>query len=1126
MPYNIDPCYEYYVTAIYSDDHIIESNRVLACITGLGTAEGSVTALLTANPIEGATINFFSETGGENYTATTDATGYYSMDLLEDSYSILVEAVGYISQDISNYIVNYNGVHSQDFQLDEFPYAPAVVFAAENDENSVGLYYSPDLVNQWLVYDNDQMTFGGIGAESYDYSLTWASKFTPEDLLDYADAFVTKVAVYQGALVGDYLTEVRILSGDGSNILYAQDVTGELMDNSWNTIDLDDAVPFDHMENLWVAMYVERPGGTYNEPIGGALNPELSERYDYFAYNGAEWNSLSAEYGITDAAWMLRCFVSGTNTGKEVALDQGDYKTTDHKDYSKAASIPTGNGMIATSIQNEKFPLKKPSSSKELQGYNIYRVDLLNNSDIEFIGYTPSVIFTDNGWGSLNWGTYKWAVEAVYTNNVSEMTFSNVLEKDMETPLTINITTNSGDNPVDIFIHFTNHTEPGQGYDYSLQTDNSGVIYIPDFRVGNYHIFIHKVGFQAITIANLLIESEITLNYIIEESIIPPFNLYVNPLGHANWSPVDKFQSYYYDFNEESDLDGWTIIDNGTTDDTWYWTVSDAGNTLDGTAFMFVDSDAAGPGNLLNEYIVSPVIEYTNQTNQLILEFDQYFNNFTGNEFADVDVDDGNDWVTVLAMKGADFGSWASPDHQIIDVTEYANADFRVRFHYYNANWDWYWAIDNVHIHNNMGSKSDKSLSQYHILFDGDEVASTSNTNYIHGSSGEVLELGVEYQTQVFAEYSTGNSDTIDYTWTYALCDDFPGVNNMAVNFINGTNNMEISWDALENTSIINNVEYQIMGVQMYRDEEALAFVSQNEANQYIDVNVPIGVHNYCTEVVYSADNGLHQWESCSNQCIMNAEVPYPVQNVVAVEQDDNKVQVTWTNNGVEVEYRYDDGFYTGQLGFTGGTTNSVLGNAYLVDTQLSEMSWFLTSEQGHHDIITIYVLGLDENGWPDGSNVIFTESVTNTDLEWNTFVFDAPLQITGGFFLGIAYNGFVGLAYDDGINEPYIFENNTHFYNQDYTSDGWGTWESAGFPYNAMIRATGVEYAKCSYPEKMVFKEKASQDLFFTKNRSSEYSGIPGWKTKTINKNSKRLQAIMYIGWPIMMKVILSLWA
>ncbi|MCK4695293.1 MAG: hypothetical protein KAT74_06010, partial [Candidatus Cloacimonetes bacterium] len=153
-------------------------------------------------------------------------------------------------------------------------------------------------------------------------------------------------------------------------------------------------------------------------------------------------------------------------------------------------------------------------------------------------------------------------------------------------------------------------------------------------------------------------------------------------------------------FNDGLPAD-WTIIDGGSTPDTWMWSAGYgySGSTLDGTPFMIVDSDEAGSGGILmQETLLSPVVDLSGATS-LTLEFDQYYNNLSSSEFADVDVWDGTQWVNVLHMN-SDFGSWGSPDHQVIDVSAYANSDFQVRFYYDdNAGWYWYWAIDNVAVY-------------------------------------------------------------------------------------------------------------------------------------------------------------------------------------------------------------------------------------------------------------------------------------------------------------------------------------------------------------------------------------------------------------------------------------------
>ncbi len=178
----------------------------------------------------------------------------------------------------------------------------------------------------------------------------------------------------------------------------------------------------------------------------------------------------------------------------------------------------------------------------------------------------------------------------------------------------------------------------------------------------------------------------------------------------------------------------------------------------------------------MNEYLISPVIDASNAS-ELWLEFDQYFNNWLGDEFADVDVYDGNDWVTVLAMNGADVGSWTSPDHQMIDVSEYANADFRVRFHYYNATFDYYWAVDNVMVHDNSGKYADGKAFQFYKIWHDGVFSNDVDTNfYQYGTNPavDILVPGETYNACVASLYSTGLSAQTCYEWTYLPCDSFP----------------------------------------------------------------------------------------------------------------------------------------------------------------------------------------------------------------------------------------------------------------------------------------------------------------------------------------------------------------
>ncbi len=61
-------------------------------------------------------------------------------------------------------------------------------------------------------------------------------------------------------------------------------------------------------------------------------------------------------------------------------------------------------------------------------------------------------------------------------------------------------------------------------------------------------------------------------------------------------------------------------------------------NTLDGSPFMFVDSDAAGSGNVLvDEMLYSPVFNTAGQT-QLFISIDQYYRHLGTGSFGAIDV--------------------------------------------------------------------------------------------------------------------------------------------------------------------------------------------------------------------------------------------------------------------------------------------------------------------------------------------------------------------------------------------------------------------------------------------------------------------------------------------------------
>ena len=97
----------------------------------------------------------------------------------------------------------------------------------------------------------------------------------------------------------------------------------------------------------------------------------------------------------------------------------------------------------------------------------------------------------------------------------------------------------------------------------------------------------------------------------------------------------------------------------------------------------------------MDESLITPTIDLSSGLTAS-LEFDHFFNLYQ-TEVADADVRStltGGSWVTVKTW-GADT---ANPEHEIIDITAEAAGvnDVQIRWHYYNANFEWYWYVDNV----------------------------------------------------------------------------------------------------------------------------------------------------------------------------------------------------------------------------------------------------------------------------------------------------------------------------------------------------------------------------------------------------------------------------------------------
>lgn len=214
----------------------------------------------------------------------------------------------------------------------------------------------------------------------------------------------------------------------------------------------------------------------------------------------------------------------------------------------------------------------------------------------------------------------------------------------------------------------------------------------------------------------------------------------------------------------------------------------------------------------------------------------------------------------------------------------------------------------------------------------------------------------------------------------------------------------------------------------------------------------------------YVADFQMGSASMDLGTCILN-EYAVPPGNIVAEQNDQQtEVELTWSAPGSGGgEFRCDDGTQVGHIGFSSTPQNGVFGAVHHNNALVQEIQWMLVSDYANHSTVNLFVFGLDADGNPDQTNILFQETgVPNVDDEWNTYLLDTPLSAPMGFLVGLSTPGlYTSIGLDDGVDDPWTFQSDTQMSIEDYTNanDDWTDIGDFGMQKNMMIRAYGVNF-------------------------------------------------------------------
>ena len=245
-------------------------------------------------------------------------------------------------------------------------------------------------------------------------------------------------------------------------------------------------------------------------------------------------------------------------------------------------------------------------------------------------------------------------------------------------PLYARVTVNTGAGPL------TTYTNPTTGfYSVALPPNNSYAFRVEAISAG------YRAETRTVAVGDVDQTELFTLEPDVESCVAP---------GYLKTSTTPLLAE---EFSGGALPASWSNIDNiaahGASPQHWRFDdPGGRGNLTGGSGgFAVMDSDFYGSSAIQDAELRTPTI-IPGAAQVVLLEFDSDFRRL-GDEKADVDVsiDGGVTWSNVWRRTNAN----SRTTHERVNFSAAAGGQpVMVRFHYYDADWDWWWQIDNVTI--------------------------------------------------------------------------------------------------------------------------------------------------------------------------------------------------------------------------------------------------------------------------------------------------------------------------------------------------------------------------------------------------------------------------------------------
>ena len=818
--FNLTDGYYLQVTAVYTLGESDKSGGAFFYVSGYGNVEGAVYEQDDVTTIAGATVYLEgTDVFGRsvNYEFTTNEEGFFNGPVAIAQYYGYAYKEGYQIAEHAWFSVDYNQMLAGiNFVMNE-AYTPVAYVNAEEVENNAEVTWGMNGDRSFQYYrvyraSVDFWDYNNITAIQLVADSVFAQSYTDAawDTLDWGPYRYGVSAIYQGnyenptrssgvesfenGLPDDWA--VIDADGDGHDWMLGS----ALMSSGFNTYDGADMMCSQSYDNSL-----------------GALNPD-----NYLVTPLVELGSTFSFWACAqDASYAAEHFGVAVSTSSQT--DANSFTTL--QEWTISAK---GNGN-ATSVTR--------SGNRTQSTWYQYSVDLS-----AFAGQTGYIAIrhfncTDMFYLNVDYVEYP-GLGNGYTPapalHESSIIWSDIIDKDMYTTMSIGVTLNGGDSPAGTEIEI--YRFDTYQYDYLLVEtvilDETGVYTWDNFRRGDYYMNVNKDGYNTITSYSVITEpTELTFELIeFTESVTA---VYVSPTGWAMWddamngftppTPPVPDDIYWMESFENGIPEGWSTMDFDGDGHDWMLgsaLMSSGFNTYDGAEMMCSQSydDSHGALNPDNYLITpqQPILGYTTFSFWACAQDASY----PAEHFGVAVSSDGynfttiNEWTISSKGGGQPTGITRSGNRSqtgwnqyTVDLSMYAGRELYIAIRHFNCT-DWYY-LDVDYVEFSSLARGGRHLEGYEYVMmneAGEVLYEGTTTEQQMQLPVEELEEGALYFFEVAKVYSSGTTESANASFIYSPCENYEGAESVIYTTTEDGNMVTWNYEGETNSTIIFNL--------------------------------------------------------------------------------------------------------------------------------------------------------------------------------------------------------------------------------------------------------------------------------------------------------------------------------